>query len=178
MKTLKTLILEKLKISSGSCQYSYGTCMWNRDELEHLLTFFIYDTEITDSFFEHNTDNKISENTLAFYSEDKDGNYLDDYTGIYDYNDGENFGEISYVQEDIEELFGTLDYNDTVNIYYYSKGNSINTIIYESQSDDCWYYSIFGDKDLIKLINLLPPNLVEEPNDQRPLLQAYEINNN
>lgn len=174
MKTLKTLISEKLKVSS--CQYSYGTCMWNRDDLEHLLTFFIYDTEITDSFFEHNTDNKISENTLTFCPEDTEGNYLDDYTGIYDYNDGENFGEIPYNQEDIEELFGTLDYNDTVNLYYYTKGNIITTIIYESQIDGYWYYSIFGDKDLIKVINLLPPNLVEEPNDHRTLLQAYEIN--
>ena len=71
MKTLTTLISEKLKVSS--CQYSYGTCMWNRDELERLLTFFIYDTEITDSFFDHNTDNKISENTLTFCPEDTDG---------------------------------------------------------------------------------------------------------
>ena len=101
-----------------------------------------------------------------------------DYTGIYDYNEGKNLREIPYVQEDIEELFGTLDYTDTVNLYYYFNGNSVNTIIYESQSDGCWYYSIFGDKDLIKVINLLPPNLVEEPNDQRPLLLAYEINNN
>lgn len=178
MKTLKTLILEKLKVSTKSCQYPYSTCKWNRDELERVLTFFIYDTDITDSFFEHNTDNKIIENTLAFCSEDKDGNYMDYYTGIYDYNDGKNLREIPYVQEDIEELFGTLDYSDTVNLYYYFNSNSVNTIIYESQSDGCWYYSIFGDKDLINVINLLPPNLVEEPNDQRPLLQAYEINNN
>lgn len=100
---------------------------------------------------------------------------MDDYTGIYDYNDGENFGEIPYNQEDIEELFGTLDYNDTVNIYYYTS-NNVHNIIYESQIDGYWYYSIFGDKYLTNIINLLPPNLVEEPNDQRTLLQAYEIN--
>ena len=176
MKTLNELILEKLKISSETNKYNYETAYWDRNDLGRLLTFIIYDEDITDSFFEHNTDNEISENTLAFGPEDTEGNYLDDYTGIYDYNDGKNFREIPFSEEDIEELFGTLDYNDTINMYYYTTGNIVHNIIYESQSDGCWYYSIFGDKDLIKVINLLPPNLFEEPNDHRSLLQAYEIN--
>lgn len=175
MKDLKEILLEKLKVSSNTNNYNYETCYWDRDMLEHMLTFIIPDVEITDSFFEHNTDNEISENTLAFYPEDIDGNYLDNYTGIYDYNVGKNFREVPYCQDDIEELFGTLDYNDTVNIYYYTTSNIVHNIIYEAQLDGCWYYSIFGDKDLIKVINLLPPNLVEEPNDHRSLLQAYEF---
>lgn len=174
MKTLKTLILEKLKVSKSN-QYIYDADYWDRDDLEHLLTFIIYNDEITYSFFYTNTEKKIPEYCITFLTEDEDGNEID-FPGLYQYNKGKNLREIPFEQEDIEELFGTLDYNDDVNIYYYFNANAVNTIIYEMYSDGSWYYSIFGDKDVDKVINLFPDNLVQDEHDTRSLLQAYEIN--
>jgi hypothetical protein len=75
----------------------------------------------------------------------------------------------------MEELFGTLDYNDRINLYYYFNSNNVKTIIYESRLDGSWYYSIFGDKEINKVIDLFPSNLVEIEDDKRSLLQAYEF---
>jgi len=175
MKTLKTLILEKLKVSSDINNYDYGTDYWNRDMFERMITFIIYDNKITDSFFNNNPEQKIPESCITFYPEDEEGNDLD-YDGLYGYCKGKNLRDIPFEVEDMEELFGDLDFNDRINLYYY--GNDVKTIIYEARLDGYWYYSIFGDKEINKVINLLPSNLVEEPNDRRSLLQAYEININ
>lgn len=172
MKDLKDILLERLKVSSNTNNYGYGTDYWNRDMLEHMITFIISDDDITDSFFNNNTEQKIPESCLSFYPEDEDGNDID-YNGLYEYCKGKNLKEIPIVQEDIEELFGELDYSDSINIYYY--GNDVKTIIYEARLDYSWYYSIFGDKEINKVINLFPDNLVQDENDIRSLLQAYEF---
>lgn len=172
MKDLKDILLERLKVSSNTNNYGYGTDYWNRDMLEHMITFIISDDDITDSFFDNNTEQKIPESCLSFYPEDEDGNDID-YNGLYEYCKGKNLKEIPIVQEDIEELFGELDYSDSINIYYY--GNETKTIIYEMYSDGSWYYSIFGDKEINKVINLFPDNLIEKEDDRRSLLQAYEF---
>lgn len=172
MKDLKEILLEKLKVSSNTNNYDYGTDYWNRDMLEHMLTFIIYDNEITDSFFGSNPEQKIPESCLSFYPEDEEGNDID-YNGLYEYCKGKNLKEIPFEEEDTEELFGSLDYNDRINLYYY--GNSAKTIIYEARLDGSWYYSIFGDKEINKVIDLFPRNLVEIEDDRRSLLQAYEF---
>ena len=174
MKDFKEILLEKLKVSSNvnTNNYEYKTDYWNRDDFERLITFIIYDDTITDSFFDNNTEQKIPESCLTFYSEDEYGNDIG-YNGLYNYNNGNNLNEIKFEQDDIEELFGALDYNDSINIYYY--GNDAKTIIYEMYSDGSWYYSIFGDKEINKVINLFPDNLVQDENDTRSLLQAYEF---
>ena len=174
MKDFKEILLEKLKVSSNvnNNNYEYKTDYWNRDDFERLITFIIYDDTITDSFFDNNPEQKIPESCLTFYSEDEYGNDID-YNGLYNYNNGNNLNEIKFEQEDIEELFGALDYNDSINIYYY--GNDAKTIIYEMYSDGSWYYSIFGYKEINKVINLFPDNLVQDENDIRSLLQAYEF---
>lgn len=172
MKDLKDILLEKLKVSSNTNNYGYGTDYWNRDMLEHMITFIISDDNITDSFFDNNTEQKIPESCLSFYPEDEDGNDID-YNGLYEYCKGKNLKEIPIVQEDIEELFGDLDYNDRINLYYY--GNDVKTLIYEARLDGSWYYSIFGDKEINKVIDLFPHNLVEIEDDRRSLLQAYEF---
>ena len=168
------MLLEKLKVSSNvnNNNYEYKTDYWNRDDFERLITFIIYDDTITDSFFDNNPEQKIPESCLTFYSEDEYGNDIG-YNGLYNYNNGNNLNEIKFEQEDIEELFGALDYNDSINIYYY--GNDAKTIIYEMYSDGSWYYSIFGDKEINKVINLFPDNLVQDESDIRSLLQAYEF---
>ena len=174
MKDFKEILLEKLKVSSNvnTNNYEYKTDYWNRDDFERLITFIIYDDTITDSFFDNNPEQKIPESCLTFYSEDEEGNDIG-YNGLYNYNNGNNLNEIKFEQDDIEELFGALDYNDSINIYYY--GNDAKTIIYEMYSDGSWYYSIFGDKEINKVINLFPDNLVQDENDTRSLLQAYEF---
>ena len=174
MKDFKEILLEKLKVSSNvnNNNYEYKTDYWNRDDFERLITFIIYDDTITDSFFDNNPEQKIPESCLTFYSEDEYGNDIG-YNGLYNYNNGNNLNEIKFEQEDIEELFGALDYNDSINIYYY--GNDAKTIIYEMYSDGSWYYSIFGDKEINKVINLFPDNLIEKEDDRRSLLQAYEF---
>ena len=172
MKDLKDILLERLKVSSNTNNYGYGTDYWNRDMLERMITFIISDNDITDSFFDNNTEQKIPESCLSFYPEDEDGNDID-YNGLYEYCKGKNLKEIPIVQEDIEELFGELDYSDSINIYYY--GNDVKTIIYEARLDYSWYYSIFGDKEINKVINLFPDNLIEKEDDRRSLLQAYEF---
>ena len=172
MKDLKDILLERLKVSSNTNNYEYKTDYWNRDDFERLITFIIYDDTITDSFFDNNPEQKIPESCLTFYSEDEYGNDIG-YNGLYNYNNGNNLNEIKFEQEDIEELFGALDYNDSINIYYY--GNDAKTIIYEMYSDGSWYYSIFGDKEINKVINLFPDNLVQDESDIRSLLQAYEF---
>ena len=173
MKTLKTLILEKLKVTKSN-QYICEADYWNRDMLERLLTFIIYDDDITDSFFNTNKEQKIPEYCITFLLEDEDGNEID-FLGLYQYNKGKNLREISFNQEDIEDIFGTLDYSDHVNIYYYFNGSNVKTIIYEVYSDGSWYYSIFGDKEVDKVLNLFPDNLVQDESDIRSLLQAYEF---
>ena len=40
--------------------------------------------------------------------------------------------------------------------------------------DGSWYYNIFGDKEINKIINLLPNNLEEIEEYRRSLLQGYE----
>ena len=172
MKDLKDILLERLKVSSNTNNYGYGTDYWNRDMLEHMITFIISDVDVTDSFFDNNTEQKIPESCLSFYPEDENGNDID-YNGLYEYCKGKNLKEIPIVQEDIEELFGELDYSDSINIYYY--GNDVKTIIYEARLDYSWYYSIFGDKEINKVINLFPDNLIEKEDDRRSLLQAYEF---
>ena len=172
MKDLKDILLERLKVSSNTNNYGYGTDYWNRDMLEHMITFIISDDDITDSFFDNNTEQKIPESCLSFYPEDEDGNDID-YNGLYEYCKGKNLKEIPIVQEDIEELFGELDYSDSINIYYY--GNDVKTLIYEARLDGSWYYSIFGDKEINKVIDLFPYNLVEIEDDRRSLLEAYEF---
>jgi len=171
MKNFKEILLEKLKVSNTN-NYDYGTDYWNRDMFERMITFIIYDNKITDSFFNNNPEQKIPEACLSFYPEDEEGNDID-YKGLFNYCKGKNLNEIPIELEDIEELFGDLDYNDEINMYYY--GNDAKTIIYEARLDGSWYYSLFGDKEINKVIDLFPNNLLEMEDDRRPLLEAYEF---
>lgn len=172
MKDFKEILLEKLKVSSNTNNYRYETDYWNRDMFERMITFIIYDDEVTDSFLNNNSEPKIPESCLSFYPEDEDGNDID-YNGLFEYCKGKNLKEIPIEEGDIEELFGELDYGDSINIYYY--GNNVKTIIYEARLDYSWYYSIFGDKEINKVMNLFPNNLIEKEDDRRSLLQAYEF---
>ena len=173
MKDFKEILLEKLKVSKNSNNYyEYMTTYWGRDMFERMITFIIYDDDITDSFFNNNHEQKIPESCLTFYPEDEDGNDID-YNGLYEYCKRNNLKEIPIEEEDLEEVFGPLDYSDRVNLYYY--GNNVKTIIYEMYSDGSWYYNIFGDKEIGKIINLFPSNLVEVKDDRRSLKQAYEF---
>lgn len=173
MKDFKEILLEKLKVSNTN-NYDYGTDYWNRDMFERMLTFIIYDQRITYSFLDNNPEQKIPESCLSFYPEDEEGNDIG-FTGLFEYCKGKNLSRISIDLEDIETLFGDLDYNDEINMYYYGDSNDVKTIIYEAKLDGSWYYSIFGDKEINKVINLFPNNLVEIEDDRRSLLQAYEF---
>ena len=172
MKDFKEILLEKLKVSKNSNNYyEYTTDYWDRDMFEHMITFIIYDNDITDSFFDNNPEQKIPESCLAFYPEDEDGNDVD-YNGLFDYCKGKKLKEIPIETDDLEELFGDLNYGDSINMYYY--GNDAKTIIYEGHIDGSWYYNIFGDEEINKIINLLPNNLEEIEEYRRSLLQGYE----
>ena len=176
MKTFKEILLEKLKVSKNSNNYyEYETDYWDRDMFEHAITFIIYNDDINDSFFDNNPEEKIPESCLAFYPEDEDGNDID-YNGLFEYCNGKKIKEIPIEEEDVEQVFGQLDYSDSVNIYYYgNRPKNVKTIIYEMYSDGVWYYSIFGDKEIDKIINLFPPNLVEVEDNKHFLKQAAEI---
>ena len=172
MRTFKEHILEKLKVSGNTNYYEYTTNYWDRDMFERMITFIIYYDDITDSFFKNNPEQKIPESCLSFYPEDEEGNDID-YNGLYQYNKGNKLKEIPIEKEDVEEMFGPMDYGDSISMYYY--GTDANTIIWESRLDGEWHYSIFGDKELDKVINLFPHNLTEIEEYTRPLLQAYEL---
>ena len=176
MKNFKEILLEKLKVSKNSNNYyEYTTTYWDRDMFERMITFIIYDDDITDSFFDNNHEEKIPESCLTFYPEDEEGNDIE-YNGLFEYCKGKNLKEIPFETEDLEEVFGPLDYSDRVNIYYYGNNtNNVKTIIYEMYLDGSWYYNIFGDKEIGKIINLFPSNLVEVKADRRSLKQAYEF---
>lgn len=176
MKDFKEILLEKLKLSGNTNNFDYSTAYWDRGMLEHMLTFIIHDDEITDSFFDNNPEKKIPELFLSFYPEDEEGNYID-YKGLHKYYKGKNLKYILFDDEDVEEIFGPTDYNDTINLYYYFVGNNTKAIIFELKVDDSWYYNIFGDKEINKVLNLFPSNLVEVEDDRRSLLQAYELMN-
>ena len=171
MKDFKEILLEKLKVSGNINNYDYKTVYWDRDMFERMITFIIYDDNITDSFFKNNTEEKIPEAYLAFYPEDEEGNDVD-YNGLFEYCKGKNLKEIPIETEDMEEMFGSLDYADSIHMYYY--GNDAKTIIYEGNIDGSWYYNIFGDKEINKIINLLPNNLEEIEEYRGSLLQGYE----
>ena len=171
MKDFKEILLEKLKVSGNINNYDYKTVYWDRDMFERMITFIIYDDAITDSFFDNNPGEKIPESCLAFYPEDEDGNDVD-YNGLFEYCKGKNLKEIPIETEDVEEMFGSLDYVDSIHMYYY--GNDAKTIIYEGNIDGSWYYNIFGDKEINKIINLLPNNLEEIEEYRGSLLQGYE----
>ena len=174
MKDFKEILLEKLKVSKNSNNYyEYTTDYWDRDMFERMITFIIYDNDITDSFFDNNPEQKIPESCLAFYPEDEDGNDVD-YNGLFDYCKGKKLKEIPIETDDLEELFGDLNYGDSINMYYY--GNDAKTIIHEAYLDGSWYYNIFGDKEIDKVINLLPHNLVEiEDTNRVSLKQNFEF---
>ena len=175
MKDFKEILLEKLKVSGNINYYEYATDYWDRDMFERMITFIIYDDDITDSFFENNPEEKIPESCLAFYPEDEDGNDVD-YNGLFEYCKGKKLKEIPIEEEDVEQVFGKLDYNDIVNVYYYgSRPNNVKTIIYEMYSDGAWYYSIFGDKEIGEIINLFPRNLSQVEDNKQFLKQAAEI---
>ena len=171
MKDFKEILLEKLKVSGNINNYDYKTVYWDRDMFERMITFIIYDDNITDSFFKNNTEEKIPEAYLAFYPEDEEGNDVD-YNGLFEYCKGKNLKEIPIETEDVEEMFGSLDYVDSIHMYYY--GNDAKTIIYEGNIDGSWYYNIFGDKEINKIINLLPNNLEAIEEYRGSLLQGYE----
>ena len=171
MKDFKEILLEKLKVSGNINNYDYKMAYWDRDMFERMITFIIYDDNITDSFFKNNTEEKIPEAYLAFYPEDEEGNDVD-YNGLFEYCKGKNLKEIPIETEDVEEMFGSLDYVDSIHMYYY--GNDAKTIIYEGNIDGSWYYNIFGDKEINKIINLLPNNLEEIEEYRGSLLQGYE----
>ena len=175
MKDFKEILLEKLKVSGNINNYDYKTVYWDRDMFERMITFIIYDDNITDSFFKNNPEEKIPEVYLAFYPEDEEGNDID-YNGLFEYCKGKKIKEIPIEEEDVEQVFGPLDYSDSVNIYYYGNhAKNVKTIIYEMHSDGVWYYSIFGDKEIDKIISLFPPNLVEVEDNKHFLKQAAEI---
>ena len=177
MKDFKEILLEKLKVSGNINYYKYTTVYWDRDMFERMITFIIYDDDITDSFFNNNPEQKIPELCLSFYPEDDDGNDID-YNGLFKYCKGNNLKEIQFEEEDIEKMFGPLDYNDRINIYYYGNHtNDVKSIIYELYSDGSWYYNIFGDKEIVKIINLFPSNLSQVEGDEYSLKQAYEFSN-
>ena len=172
MKDFKEILLEKLKVSGNINNYDYKTVYWDRDMFERMITFIIYDDNITDSFFKNNTEEKIPEAYLAFYPEDEEGNDVD-YNGLFEYCKGKNLKEIPIETEDVEEMFGSLDYVDSIHMYYY--GNTVKTIIVELRIDGSWYYDIFGDKEINKVINLLPNNLTETEEYRSSLLHTYEL---
>ena len=172
MKDFKEILLEKLKVSGNINNYNYKTVYWDKDAFERMITFIIYYDDITDSFFKNNPEQKIPESYLGFYPEDEEGNDID-YNGLFEYCKGKKIKEIPIEEEDVEEMFGPINYGDSINMYYY--GTDAKTIIVEAQIDDEWHYSIFGDKDLDKVINLFPHNLTEIEEYRSSLKQAYEL---
>ena len=101
MRTFKEHILEKLKVSGNINYYECATDYWDRDMFERMITFIIYDDNITDSFFKNNPEEKIPEAYLAFYPEDEEGNDVD-YNGLFEYCKGKNLKEIPIETEDVE----------------------------------------------------------------------------
>ena len=175
MKDFKEILLEKLKVSGNINNYDYDTVYWDKDVFERMITFIIYADNVTDSFFVNNPEEKIPESYLAFYPEDEEGNDID-YKGLAEYCLEKNIKNLKHIPievEDVEEMFGPLDYGNTVYMYYY--GNTVKTIIVEFRIDGSWYYNIFGDKEINKIINLLPNNLEEIEEYRLSLLQAYEL---
>ena len=174
MKDFKEILLEKLKVSGNINNYDYDTVYWDKKAFERMITFIIYDDKVTDSFFVNNPEEKIPESYLAFYPEDEEGNDID-YKGLAEYCLEKNIKNLKHIPievEDVEEMFGPLDYGNTVYMYYY--GNDAKTIIHEAHLDGSWYYNIFGDKEIDKVINLLPHNLAED-NNQISLKQNFEL---
>ena len=166
MKDFKEILLEKLKVSGNINNYDYDTVYWDKKAFERMITFIIYDDKVTDSFFINNPEEKIPESYLAFYPEDEEGNDID-YKGLAEYCLEKNIKNLKHIPievEDVEEMFGPLDY-----------GNDAKTIIYEGHIDDSWYYNIFGDKEINKVIDLLPNNLTETEEYRSSLLHAYEL---
>ena len=176
MKDFKEILLEKLKVSKNSNNYyDYETDYWDCDMFERAITFIIYNDDINDSFFENNPEQKIPESILAFYPEDEDGNDIY-YNGLFEYLKGKKINEIPIEKEDVEEVFGKLNYGDSVNFYYYgNRTNNVKTIIFEMYSDGVWYYSIFGDKEIDEIINLFPHILSQVEDNKSFLKQAAEI---
>ena len=175
MKDFKEILLEKLKVSGNINNYEYEKVYWDKNAFERMITFIIYDDKVTDSFFVNNPEEKIPESYLAFYPEDEEGNDID-YKGLAEYCLEKNIKNLKHIPievEDVEEMFGPLDYGDTVYMYYY--GNTVKTIIVEFRIDGSWYYDIFGDKEINKVINLLPNNLTETEEYRSSLLHAYEL---
>lgn len=163
----ESIVNEKLKITiDKSIEYEPTVVDWDIDNLEHVLSFFFNDIHDVDLFLSNYT-NKVEEFVLSFE--------YDDFEGLKNTPDGRKFKEVDYEIEDFEELFGSLNYGDDENIYWYDGGNGIRTIIFESFIDGSLYYNILGDKDLKSVLEVLPADLARM-DDDRSLLQAYEIN--
>ncbi len=163
----ESIVNEKLKITvDKSIEYEPTVVDWDIENLERVLSFFFNDANDVDLFLSNYT-NKVEEYVLSFEYED--------FKGLQSTSDGRKFKEVDYAIEDFEELFGSLDYSDDVNIYWYDGGNGIRTIIFESFIDGSLYYNILGDKDLKSVLEALPADL-GRLDDDRSLLQAYEIN--
>ena len=121
MKDFKEILLEKLKGSGNINNYDYDTVYWDKNAFERMITFIIYDDNITDSFFKNNPEEKIPEAYLAFYPEDEEGNDVD-YNGLFEYCKGKNLKEIPIETEDVEEMFSAMqDALNTVKASYDKK---------------------------------------------------------
>lgn len=163
----ESIVNEKLKITvDKTIEYEPTVVDWDIKNLEHVLSFFFNDINDVDLFLSNYT-NKIEEYVLSFEYENFDG--------LKNTKDGRKFKDVDFEAEDFEELFGSLDYGDTQNIYWYDGGNGIRTIIFEAFIDGSLYYNILGDKDLKSVLEALPGDL-GRLDDDRSLLQAYEIN--
>lgn len=163
----ESIVNEKLKITiDKSIEYEPTVVDWDIENLERVLSFFFNDTNDVDLFLSNYT-NKVEEYVLSFEYED--------FRGLKNTPDGRKFKEVDYELEDFEELFGSLNFGDDENIYWYDGGNGIRTIIFEAFIDGSLYYNILGDKDLKSVLEALPADL-GRLDDDRSLLQAYEIN--
>ena len=123
MKDFKEILLEKLKVSGNINNYNYNTVYWDKYAFERMITFIIYDNDVTDSFFKNNPEEKIPEAYLAFYPEDEEGNDVD-YNGLFEYCKGKNLKEIPIETEDVEKINKAKD-------KLLEKANALASKVYE-----------------------------------------------
>lgn len=169
MRNLKDIIAEKLKVNkTGIDIFQCAEAEWKYDVFTNMLDDIAWSKS---TFFEKVFKGQDTVTEYAFTIFDDD----DKFKSIK-FEEVDGLTEIDYDLDHLESSFGSLEHGDHVNMFVYKKNND-NALVIEMHIDGIYYYSVFAkDKAIVQeFMSCFPDDIDEDPDDIRPLIQAYEL---
>ena len=172
MRNLKDIIVEKLKVNkSGIDIFQCAEAEWKYDVLIDMLDDVAWPKY---TFFAKVFKGQDTVTEYAFTVFDDN----DKFKSIK-FEEVDGLTEFDYDLDRFENSFGSLEHGDHVYMFVYKKGND-NALVIEMRIDGIYYYSVFAkDKAIVQeFMSCFPDDMGEDPDDIRPLIQAYELMEN